>query len=371
MILFFNCYIDDKLEPAFDSNSYSIMPVMYPREDGEISELNKILILQETIKSYSKINFEYSVFNIELANKIHEEEIRKTIYEYYKIPNVILNFSRPNNSQEWNIAIDNLIETHGESKLCFLAMNHDHPFISKNLEQFNLSVEEAFTDDDVVYVYSHTPEYLSIALNNKKHIVHNYGVGIENQSFTESISISKLKTLKKQFAQVKSNGKSYMGRIDWPNIKYRRAKFTCYVPLREHFRHFDAYGHITTLRYSQPLGLGSVFCIEKNNRNYESEWISLYHFYIRSGLNKYCPILINQKLFLKKYKKSICLFLEKNIQYDLLKDQIEYNKLKCTFPLHCSYGLNDHIGKMLTDLMYSLERNYKNLFYKIISIIKI
>ena len=371
MILFFNCYIDDKLGPTFDSNSYSIMPVMYPRHNAEISELDKVLILKETIQSYSKINFEKVIFNISLENQVHQENIKKIIFEYYGKSIVILNFSRPNNFQEWIDAIDSLIKIHGENKVCFLAMNHDHPYVSKSTEQFNLSIAEAFSNDDTVYVYSHTPEYLNNALNNKKHIIEKYGVRIERQFFTESISISKLKTLKKQFLQVESNGKSYMGRIDWPNLKYKKTKFTCYIPLREHFKHFDAYGHITTMRYTVPLIAKKKTCVEKNSKNYEIEWISLYQFYIRSGLNKYCPFLINQKLFLRKFKYSISLFLEKNIQFDHLNDQIGYEKLKYIFPLHCSYSFNEYIGKMLTDLMYSLERNYKNLFYKLINYIKI
>ena len=312
LILLFNSKIENTIDSYFQKNNWGSSPIMYPRLTMDKDDLNKLEILKYTIKSYSKINFFKVIFNLELNTFEEENEIFLFINKYFINCEIEINFKRPCTKEAWIKILKYYNNLYGEDFLCMLAMNHDHPFILESDNLLAKIINDAFDrirPNDFI-IYSHTPEYIS-KVNLKNNCVNSkYGFIATKMECTESIVIGKFEKIIDLFLQIQVKDVStYVPRIDWPNLKYLKKSFTIYIPSRELFKHFDGYGHITTIDYYFGLKVKDI----DESKNYielvANLWWNAMSIYIRDNLPLFMKNYFFKTIFSNIYNKTIDIYI--------------------------------------------------------------
>jgi hypothetical protein len=282
-----NLYFNTKIskESSNRNSGDYFYPVTYPNNTSKEDPLDILLL---TIKSYSPLDFEHAFFNIHLEGAYLEQEnlIREVIKASLKAKNLHINFTRPSTLSDWKTSVEDLIKLIGGDDPLLVAMNHDHLFIDYTPLPFIEAVSTIFKKESFkkVFYYSHAPELLSWTLNGKDRGVYtNIGNYLYKSSeidgWLDSFCVMTPKTLLHIFNCALSNS-SYMGRIDWPGVRYRKLDLYAYIFPREFFKHYDGYGHITGIRLIsgihdlQETRPGNLSQIEQRNFYYQ-KWLDV------------------------------------------------------------------------------------------------
>lgn len=297
-------YFNTKITSASSNrnNGNYFYPVTYPNLK---KNSDSIYILLETIKSYQKLNFEYAFFNIDLdvPFQIYKSEIEDVIRKSINASHISINFSRPSNLVEWKSSVDELIGFVGEKDPLLVVMNHDHLFIDYTSSPFLDAIRLIYGNKRFkkVFYYSHAPELLSWALNGKdrgryKSLGNSLYESSKIDNWLDSFCVMTPQTLAHILSCAHPTD-CYMGRIDWPGIKYRNLDLTGYISSREFFRHYDGYGHVSGMRlFSHSNELANIdptkLDLSKQCDFYYQKWIDVSLLSIKDFLsaNRSIPI---------------------------------------------------------------------------------
>jgi len=250
---------------------------MYPRPLGSQDSEDKLGVLLLSLKSMAQLPIDRVLYNIELSPEFQEDskEIEGCIRSYF--PNALLHSEgkRPTSLAEWErsslVAAEFFLR--GQPIVC--VFNHDHIFVDYRIEPFTDVIKEVFEDGtrhDAMLVYSHAPEVISsISDSNsyKLRLLAYPGMTVKSTEvrgqggvlFTatetgriDGINVTTAAGLKRMWSAAVANS-DYVPRPDWPGVSFEEMEFVSYFTPREFFRHFDGYGHVTTM----PRYLGMAF----------------------------------------------------------------------------------------------------------------
>jgi hypothetical protein len=313
MILYFNSRLTiDNLTSDYTRYDY-FYPIVYPKKDINVS--TKLKILKDTLFTYSLINFSKVIINIEIdgINAEGKDEFKIFVDEIFGSNLLTLNFVRPSTIKTWIDDINQYENQLDFNEPALVVMNHDHPFVDYQVDTFLNCIQEVFSKKESnkykVLYYSHCPEICDWILNGRGETTFNKnknGLFISNKidKWIDSIVLMTFETLKHIFLSANYQNE-YIGRIDWPNVKYDNLNLIGYAYCREFFRHYDGYNHITGMRFVNEYKTDEITrTYFPNNANinskldfYYSIWRMLFILSIRNRLK--CSN------FWKKSRKSV------------------------------------------------------------------
>ena len=241
MILLFNACI---------TPSTSSCNINYDR--GILPNFDKIDILKYSLSSLSVIPWSEAIINIELQSyyKIFENEIKKYVNEQFKNIKFIFSNKRAKNQKDWQ-KLNNLLSTKSDPLLWYCG-NHDHIFMSPNLDVFYMIENKLLNSPEHTYViYSHQSEF------------HDTHIHDNDFSFLKLPQLHAMCCLSvKSFNDFWSSfdiGDYFMPRTEWYILDKDKDKFISHIhwdvfsPHSKCCEHFDGYSHRIPISYFQPL----------------------------------------------------------------------------------------------------------------------
>ena len=372
--LYFNCKIvNDPLTPSVKlGERYNcFVPVTYPRHSTE-TWFNSHEVLIKSIRSLAKFSFRVAIFNIEYENPDATSlaELKQAISESCTADKLIFSENRPSTLADWKSNIKYARELFPEDAPVLVVMNHDHPFCDSEVIHFydivNLVFQSNQSNFGRVLYYSHAPESISIAMNGRWAL--NFRAN-ENFLFLcsskvqwiDSISVMTMDTLEYIFNSIKTEH-NYIGRFDWVGVKFRPLQLSQYIYPREFFRHFDGYGHATSLthyvdneRYFEGDKLAffsDVECVAY----YRKHWEGCFLLGVSESLFKRRKFTLKytiKKHLVASIEESFQLFFVAYIKRDLMHlnfSDDRMNKILQLLREEVYFDLNKLAGDIFTDL---------------------
>jgi hypothetical protein len=305
-----NLFFNTKITKASSNrnNGDYFYPVTYPNLNSNSSSID---ILLQTIKSYRTLAFDHAIFNIDLEGSFVEfkDQIESVMRSSINANHLHIKFSRPANLSDWRSSVQSVVDLVGGDSILLVAMNHDHPFVDYSSLPFIGSVESIFNRGNFkkVFYYSHSPELLSWALNGKDRGKYKDIGGFLFQStkidnWLDSFCVMTSNTLA-HILSCASSVESYMGRIDWPGVKYRNLDLTAFISGREFFRHYDGYGHVTGIRLFS--GINDFPNVDPSKLDFQKQCNFYYQKWIDVSL-----LAIKDRLALRKPKAIKAEFID-------------------------------------------------------------
>jgi len=227
MILLYNVC----LTPDLSSHS-----LRYNR--GLLPSFDKIDILKYSLSSMSCIPWEEAIINIELSKfyKIFENNIKEYVEKEFK--NIKFRYSnkRCKNQKDWQKVSEYLLE-HGD-KILFYCGNHDHIFMSPNLNTFNETEKFLLSDNNIFtsVIYSHRSFY-----HNLEHDFNNNFSYVSYKNF-DAMTCLKCRSFW-EFWNSFDAGDKFMPRSDWLNSSEQNIQWVAYSPHKTFCEHFDGSGY--------------------------------------------------------------------------------------------------------------------------------
>ena len=378
--LYFNCRITGKPLTSNDNDSNYFYPIIYPNENVEVISQYRVLI--STIKSYSEIDFELAIFNIDIDNitKNQEYEIRRLIDLNIEAKKIYLNFFRPTTLSEWKKDAEFLQKIIEKDSPVLVVMNHDHPFVDYTSAAFLSVIDSIFKEGNSnfgkVMYYSHIPEVTSWAMNGQcglKFIEFEKAIfrSDKKSNIIYSIGVMTPETISYIWNSNYSS-KGYVGRFDWVDAHYHKMKIKFYLYPREFFKHFDGYGHVTGIRgvssiadQSRPYNIPLVDSINKTIDNYYQLFLNVFILSIRDSLDKNTSLNKSfRNIFTDAVERSLnlfrCSYLEKDsdlglISRDLLDIVFNGVREKTYF----------NGNKIISEIIVDIKIQKKNWKYKL------
>ena len=401
MVLYFNSKITDKtvyFNTSISLTTYAEIP--FPKESF-LEYPDKLEILKKTLISYSKLKFEACVFNIEVDDSNNSfKEIKSLIAENFNCKDISINNNRPSSLIEWRKDLEGIRERFGDDTLIFLCQNHDHPFVDYQSSSFEKVVNSVFPKAENNFskclVYSHSPDLTSISYGANKDGVYQF-FQTENSiyktktinTYFDSIVILTLETIFHILNQLKFSG-DYLGRFDWPGVRFDNLQNHYYFFPREFFRHFDGYYISTGMRCFEDLNESKHLpfqfpkagnTTEKINFYYQ-RWIDNFMIYLRDELLKKPSKTAIYKTYKNALISSLSFFdrtyLKEDLEHSLIAAE-EYEMLKIGLENKVYFNFNSIFNTLNTELVlynrgyrYQLKRFYNNnlKYHWIVSIIK-
>jgi len=241
MILLFNVCI---------TPSSSSCKINYDR--GLLPNFDKIDILKYCLSSLSVIPWSEAIINIELQSyyKIFEKEICNYVNDQFKNIKFIFSNIRAKNQKDWQ-KLNNLLSTKSDPLLWYCG-NHDHIFMSPNLDVFHMIENKLINSSEHTYItYSHQAEF------------HDTYVHDNDFSFLKLPQLHSFCCLRvKSFIDFWSSfdiGDYFMPRTEWYILDKDKDKFISHIdwnvfsPHTICCEHFDGYPHRVPIFYFQPL----------------------------------------------------------------------------------------------------------------------
>lgn len=371
-----NLYFNTKLVKStiHENSSSTFYPVVMPKDEEFDVETLQFEILKSVLISYSKLNLNKCVFNIELQSEDNNKEIKNLIEKNFTETNFEIYFERPHNKITWlNDIQKHFVKMIDEPLL--LVMNHDHKFIDHQTKTFEHTIGKIFPDDGdnfkTVFYYSHIPELISAA-ENKKYIQNNrfkkvgkslYKIDFLNYQ-VDSVAIMTPKTLLYIINNI-SNEIEYFGRIDWKNLFFKKLEISAFFFAREFFRHFEGYSHVTGIRLTKEQSLKPTPDNKTKIDLYYDRWLNLSILLIRDAMK--LMKFNNKKKLINTVEKSIKIFSESHLDEDLHYGIItnhDYKKLKYSLRSKVFYNLN----KIYNEIRNENELTKDNFKTKLINL---
>jgi hypothetical protein len=371
--LYFNCRISSKqLIPNSKSSGY-FYPIVYPQEDVIFNKHSQYEILLHTLASYSKVEYSHAIFNIEIdgVSLSIKEEIEALVKGNFRANTIKINYCRPSSREAWIDDINKVGPGIGLDNPVLIVMNHDHPFVDYTDKIFDDVVKSIFFDTDTNFCkalyYSHAPETISWALNGK------IGTLFERKdqfiyesqpvhNWLDGYSVMTMATLKHIFHNANCSSE-YMGRFDWPGVKYGNLNLRTFVYPREFFRHFDGYGHITGIRLFSSCELrGSPKDLNIANMSqdeiicfYYQKWLDCFLLMVRDSVQSKSYFQSERNVFISAIEVSLEVFWNTYIKKDVA----------------CQLTHESNIEVILLGLKNKIFFNANELFQKITVDIKL
>ncbi len=325
-VLFHNCRLRDSRADTSVNFMKGILGSAYPRTSiTKLSDVDHWSIHDSTVMSYARMSLDFAVFQFDFNSDYQIQSVSEILNRQFKCP-LQISHTRPSTIEGWLDSLYKINAQMGDDVILYLSMNHDHPYVGGAPELFRKEVERSLTEfyDNQLIIYSHTPEMLQIAISSRS-----WGY---TQSFlsslrtcTESIVIGKIGTIIRHFQQVCSGvADSYMPRLDWIGLKYKKIRYRALVPLVEQFRHYDGYGHVSLAYGDSAIGPNWV-----NHPNSDqlsrlkwisSQWWYLYGYAIEKSLPFFFEVLFSRRIFKKLLNRTLenhirahCMYLEIDI----------------------------------------------------------
>lgn len=261
-------------DPALKSEG--LVPI-YPRRSCPLDACDKVKVLKLSFDSIVALPISKIILNIEANGDFENavEGIRFHVQECFPNAEIVKESKRPTTLEAWHDSTNFAESFFGTEMpiLCFF--NHDHIFVDFRHEPFIQCIETVFSDSnnlEAYIIYSHAPEAISMSYDSQAYLsrlrcvpgmkinaapclpVNDLLFKTTVYNHQDGIFVTTTAGLRKMWSKVIS-ATDYMPRPDWPGVIFEDAKFEIFYGRREFFRHFDGYGHITTLRNSLALDL--------------------------------------------------------------------------------------------------------------------
>jgi len=226
MILLYNVCITP------DSSNFGLT---YNR--GLLPNFDKIDILKYSLSSMACIPWEEAIINVELSRyyKIFEQSIKEYIETEFK--NIKFKFSnkRCKSQKDWQKVSEYLLSF--GNKIVFYCGNHDHIFMSPNLDVFNISEKLLLENDTFISVnYSHRAQLHNLNSNYNQH----FHFGKYNQF--DAMTCLNCKTFW-EFWNSFDAGNNFIPRSDWVGAVEQNIEWEIYSPHKTFCEHFDSLGY--------------------------------------------------------------------------------------------------------------------------------
>jgi len=322
MILYFNSKITaENLTQNYARGDY-FFPIVYPKKN--FNNISKYKVLCDTLTTYSAINFTKVIINIEIDEITLEEqtEFKLFVHDLFKTKNLILFFTRPSTIKTWISDIESYKSELNFNEPVLVVMNHDHPFVDYQTTTFLNCIQTIFKSDSSnrykVFYYSHSPEVCDWVINGRGEVSFNefkngIYVSSEINYWIDSIVVMTFETLLHIFKSAIYNDIEYIGRIDWPGVKYKKLNLKGYAFCREFFRHYDGYNHVTGLHLFdafKPSELPRIAFVDTKN---SEEVLDFYYHLWRINFLLALKTKLKKASFWKNSKKDILVnFLEES-----------------------------------------------------------
>lgn len=250
---------------------------LYPRRCHATDTNRKEEVLDLSLTSIRDLPIEKIILNIE-ATKEYDgapERLFARVRELFPRAEVHREPKRPTNLHAWMQSTTFAEKVFGPTMPVICFFNHDHIFVDYRPEPFLRAVETVFSAKDnrsAFLGYSHAPETISLIFDHRASLVRLWHVnGLEPgimPPVRQAASLYKccvkgsidgiFVTTTAGLRYLWSNAimrESYTPRPDWKGVSFPGVLFDVYLTGREFFRHFDGYGHVTSLREGFALSL--------------------------------------------------------------------------------------------------------------------
>jgi hypothetical protein len=248
------------IRPTFPSSgrNYLIKPTQ--------SSHSAIDVFAMQLRSLAVLRPEKVKINLSLDPKLHSNRqyIWNLIESYFSGATTSFREDRPSTLKAWLDDSRSCIRFFGADAPVVCIFNHDHLFVDYSPTPFLSALKSLEIDPFAFLYYSHTPEQISIAANPVEYIkrlklVSNWDLRLTNHQFIghgllsyivdewiDSIFATSPLSLEKLWSNASSSS-SYIARPDWSGVSHFGQSFRVITSLRESFRHFDGYGHVSSL----------------------------------------------------------------------------------------------------------------------------
>ncbi len=250
--------------------------LVYPRCQSPGDPANKTEVAKFALKSMQCLPFSKVVLNLQYDGEkgTHAEDLIQYAKGCFPSAEVLARTSRPSTVEAWKVDTEDVAAWFGEETPIVCVYNHDHVFVDRDASSFLGSIEEVFRDSDGApryLVYSHTPECLAmiasirgteLAVRNAFNMDLRCGDVVQVGAYTyklpihghiPSFFVTTAEGLRRIWESASPAGE-YVPRPEWHGLEFPGVSFDLYLPTREYFRHFDGYGHVTTLGQGMALG---------------------------------------------------------------------------------------------------------------------
>jgi len=359
MVLYFNTKLVGK--EIYENNINSYYPVMMPKNCIIIDKYKfNLKVLKETLISYSKLSFEYAIFNIELENKKDEAEIDKIISIFFLPTKTELRFKRPSTKTSWENDIKRL-EIFKDRPI-FTVFNHDHIFLDYQVDTLRSIINEVFNGDfsdyKKIFYYSHIPEFLSKILNTNR--FNGLKINRTNNLYSlkyinlniDSFAIMTYDTLSYVFKSI-IKYPNYIGRIDWQGLYFKKLEIEAFVYPREFFSHYEGYGHVTGTKLYKNLNIVKSIdklTIDEKLEFYYSKWLNNSFLYVRDFVFSkfFRPRFFFHKALENSFEMFKISYLEEDLKYQII-DQTTFDILIPNLRSKIYRNANDIYLELKTD----------------------
>ena len=115
----------------------------------ETTLIKQYKILIATINSYSVLNFDAAIFNIDIdcIDEGNKEELVNLINDSILANNIYINFTRPSTVDGWVENVRDASKKIKKNSPVLVVMNHDHPFIDYTEKILNRIILEIFENN--------------------------------------------------------------------------------------------------------------------------------------------------------------------------------------------------------------------------------
>lgn len=269
-------YINTKLTreaPFVPTESSEFRPTYPSHYPLDTLQKDKVLLL--SLQSMKRLNVKKVIINVDADEhfKGADEFIKKQAKNIFSNAEVVSEECRPTNKTQWLQSCSFAERFFGSKNPVICMFNHDHIFVDPFPHVFEDMVETIFNQTtDHFVMYSHTPEVVSMTNDYKshdfrlfrtkliraphsepKHLGQNL-FHVRRSGSIDGLFIACIPSLTKMWQKLSSHS-DYIPRPDWLGNSFGEHEFDTIHSQREFFRHFDGYGHVT----SMPQMMGMSF----------------------------------------------------------------------------------------------------------------
>lgn len=267
-------YVSVLLTPEAALKGGAVKPT-YPRRYAPLDARAKAHVLRLSFTSVRHLPITKVLLHLEAEGEFaaHLPDLRAHVRACFPMAE-IHEANRPTSLAAHRQSMSEVRRVFGEMPVIF-CFNHDHIFVDHRPEPFLRTVEECFGpggNPEALLVYSHAPEVIStindwtapyarsacVFGSNAPPPADFRQIGPRLWSYqaqsVDSIFVTTVKGLARLWAAVLPY-EGYLPRIDWGGVRWNGTKFDVRVTAREFFRHFDGYGHVTSVCGGYALGL--------------------------------------------------------------------------------------------------------------------
>jgi len=223
---------------------------------------DRLDVFKYSLASLSVLPFE-KVFifgKLDTPYEGREQELSNYITELFGSEAFYVNWHNEYQPQ-WQESINFALKDNRDSNVMFLC-NDDHIFLDYTTDIVKEVDEKLKNYELASFYFSHWPELLRIAASKNAELDGNF-VKFPFNSI-DSIQVLTPDLLRSWWFDT-NYGNRRMCRSDFWGADVKTPEFTCFVPLREQFRHFDGYTHVGCNESCPPLEIPEGFLDKKMN----------------------------------------------------------------------------------------------------------